>query len=234
MTSPKKENYNLTRTARMALFGTAVAGPILTGWYRTLALMDKAMKVRYAPVVGGWLRRSIKHNLGRDLPFMALHTAKSSDLSASQVLMAKVVADNLLFQAPFLNLYFLTMGALEGLRPDLILQKTKDSFHQAWALSILVWTPVQFINLGFVPIAYQALVVSAVNVGWKTPLSLLNHYHLYHTPPAHLERRDSELRRSNAALRERVADLWAENEELRARLDEVARREGASRRAGAS
>jgi len=220
VTSPDKQSFNWSRTIRMATFGLA-AGPILSGWYRTLALLDTALKVNYAPLVGGWLRRALKRDgsLPSTLfPFLTLHIARTSEVSAGQVLAAKVVADNLLFQAPFLNLYFLMMGALEGLHPVDILTKTKESFHQAWALSILVWAPVQVVNLGLVPIAYQAVVVSLVNVGWKTTLSLLNHYHQYHVPPAVLQRRDSELHRYNADLESQVAALCAENEELRGKL----------------
>lgn len=221
ITSPDKESFNWSRTIRMATFGLA-AGPILSGWYRTLALMDTALKVNYAPLVGGWLRRALNRDgsLPSTLfPFLTLHIARTSEVSRGQVLAAKVVADNLLFQAPFLNLYFVMMGALEGLHPVHILAKTKESFHQAWALSILVWVPVQVVNLGLVPIAYQAVLVSLVNVGWKTALSLLNHYDMYHAPPpATLQRTDSELHRHNANLESQVAALTAENEELRKTL----------------
>ena len=78
---------------------------------------------------------------------------------------------------------------------------------------------MQVVNLGLVPIAYQAVVVSLVNVGWKTALSLLNHYDLYHVPPpATLQISDSELHRHNANLESQVAALTAENEELRRKL----------------
>ena len=48
----------------------------------------------------------------------------------------------------------------------------------------MVWTPVQAVNLYFVPLRFQAPVVAAVNVGWMTTLSLLNHYHDYGSPRA--------------------------------------------------
>ena len=101
-------------------------------------------------------------------------------VSPTKVVLGKVVVDSMLFQAPFLNLYFSCIGALEGLQPSEIVEKTKASFHRVWALSFLVWTPVQAVNLYFVPIAFQPTVVAAVNVGWKTILSLLNHYHVRH------------------------------------------------------
>jgi hypothetical protein len=34
--SPEKEEFNWRRTLRMACFGTAICGPVLTLWYRTL------------------------------------------------------------------------------------------------------------------------------------------------------------------------------------------------------
>ena len=78
-----------------------------------------------------------------------------------------------------LTLYFGVMGLLEGLSFEKTFEKTKESFHQAWALSLLVWTPVQLLNLHFVPLALQPTVVATVNVGWQTTLSVLNHYHEY-------------------------------------------------------
>ena len=114
-------------------------------------VVGEALSVSYKPVtrwLPGWYR---------ELP----------GTSPARLLATKVVADSLLFQAPFLTLYFMVMGALEGLSPQKIFAKTKESFHQAWALSLLVWTPVQFLNFYFLPVHFQAAFVSAVNVGWK-------------------------------------------------------------------
>jgi hypothetical protein len=68
-----------------------------------------------------------------------------------------------------------------SLSPSQILEKTRDSFYRAWGIGFLVWFPVQIINLHYVPPHFNAVVVSVVNVGWKTTLSLLNHYHDYGT-----------------------------------------------------
>ena len=181
VTSPEKESYNFMRTARMALWGTILGGPVLALWYRTLHTLGEAISVSYAPVVGGRLAW-----LAERTPAMSwladLHVEKSVAVAPAKVLMGKVVLDTMLFQAPFLNLYFAVMGALEGLSPYEIIEKTKASFHRAWALSFLVWAPVQSVNLYFVPVHFQPLVVAGVNVGWKTTLSLLNHYHDYGSP----------------------------------------------------
>ena len=78
-------------------------------------------------------------------------TPKPAALSPLRLLLAKVFADSILFQAPLLNLYFATMGALEGLSPSEIYARAKEKFHRAWALSIVVWSPVQFLNFCYVP-----------------------------------------------------------------------------------
>ena len=95
-----------------------------------------------------------------------------------------------------LNLYFAVISFLEGLSPSEILEKTRASFHRAWALSFMVWTPVQAVNLYFVPVPFQPVIVAAVNVGWTTTLSILNHYHDYGSPRA--ERRPSNAGEINA------------------------------------
>ena len=135
-----------------------------------------------------------------------------------------MLADTLFFQAPFLTLYFGVMGLLEGLSFEKTFEKTKESFHQAWALSLLVWTPVQCVNLFYVPAAWQPFVVSAVNVGWKSTLSLLNQYHgggdrSGGTTLAveDLEREMGDLRVEMMGMRAQLTFLQAENDALRRR-----------------
>jgi len=206
--------FDRWRTARMAVYGTFICGPLLSGWYVTLHHLGEAISVTYRPIVGGWL--------GRLTPFGHLHKEASGTLSPLQLLLAKVTADGLLFQAPFLNLYFATMGALEGLSPSAIFDKCIEKFHRAWALSIVVWTPVQLINLWYVPHSLQPVFVAAVNVGWKTVLSLLNSSHAAAaTAVPTLDATANEAAVGQLAaveLQHEVARLWAENEELRERL----------------
>ena len=134
-----------------------------------------------------------------------------------------MLADTLFFQAPFLTLYFGVMGLLEGQSFEKTYEKTKESFHQAWALSLLVWTPVQCVNLFYVPAAWQPLVVSAVNVGWKSTLSLLNQYHSAgHSGGSKLGREDlerevSDLRVELMGMHAQLTFLQAENDATRRR-----------------
>ena len=72
----------------------------------------------------------------------------------------------------------------------------------------------QVINLHYVPVPFQAIVVSVVNVGWKTTLSLLNHYHAYGSP----QKRSKEQQLASeeiATLRRAVRRLEAELEATR-------------------
>ena len=53
--SPEKDTFNWSRTGRMALWGTAIGGPILGLWYRSLHAGAEALSVSYAPIVSGRL-----------------------------------------------------------------------------------------------------------------------------------------------------------------------------------
>ena len=212
--------YDALRTARMATYGTLVCGPLLSGWYSTLHVLGEALSVSHVPLLGA--------RAAAMLPWLgSLQKEVSGSLSPTRLLAAKVAADGLFFQAPFLNLYFATMGLLEGLWPSEIFEKTKAAFHRAWALSLLVWTPVQLLNLSLVPPPLQPAVVSAVNVGWKATLSLLNAQH--EARGDGLYRRDSQQLRAELAamhadkrdledevreLREHLVVLWEESERL--------------------
>tara|TARA_B110001452_G_scaffold60372_1_gene47060 strand:+ start:304 stop:1308 length:1005 start_codon:yes stop_codon:yes gene_type:complete len=215
----EEQEFSPLRTGRMLLYGTCVCGPLLHLWYGALFTVGEALSVSYAPVVGS--------RVGALLPWLgSLQTQVAAEgLSPGRLLVAKVAADGLFFQAPFLNLYFVAMGMLEGRGPLEILEKAKQAFHRAWGLSILVWTPVQLLNFAFIPAPFQPTVVSAVNVGWKTTLSLLNAKADTGEQAAKLRRTFSEVRERDleevetlraevSTLRDEVRALRLENEML--------------------
>jgi len=105
------------------------------------------------PLLGGLLRLQLKTPQPTEN-----HTA---------VVACKVLADGFIANPILLHAYFATIGVLEGRSPQEILTLTKEQFHQAWGLALVVWTPVQFLNFYFLPVHFQAAFVSAVNVGWK-------------------------------------------------------------------
>mmetsp|Transcript_27318 Transcript_27318/g.58845 ORF Transcript_27318/g.58845 Transcript_27318/m.58845 type:complete len:155 (-) Transcript_27318:131-595(-) len=118
-----------------------------------------------------------------------------------------------------LHAYFMTIGVLEGRSPRDIFENAQANFHRVWGLSFVVWTPLQMLNFHFVPLHFQALFVSVVNVGWKTTLSLINHYHEYGT--AHLRSSRDATVAELRALRARCSCLEAANDELRKQLREL-------------
>lgn len=213
--SPGKEQYNFARTGRMAVFGFFLCGPLLSLWYRTLGAASEALQVGYKPAVLGSTR--IASWMERLVPSWeaASYVQAARSHSPAGLLVGKVVADSVLFQLPFLNLYFGFMGLLEGLSPAEIVEKTRDSFYRAWGLGFLVWAPVQVINLHYVPVAFHAVVVSVVNVGWKTILSLLNHYNSYGSGKeravrqSHEDETRQDIARLEATVRALEADLAA-------------------------
>ena len=76
---------------------------------------------------------------------------------------------------------------------------------------------MQVLNLSLVPPALQPLCVSAVNVGWKTTLSLLNAMQEATTQEAILRRRDSDVGRQDS---EAMQQLLADNRRLGEELDQ--------------
>ena len=196
-------SYDLLRTARMTTYGTLICGPLLYGWYSTLHVVGEAVSVTRVPLLG--------ERLSGLLPWLGTFQKEvSGGLSPARLLLAKVAADGLFFQAPFLNLCFATMGVLEGRPLTDIYEKTKAAFHRAWGLSLLVWTPIQLLNLSLVPVALQPAVVSTVNVGWKATLSLLNAMHatgLEGRSYLELEAENRDLKAELDGLRSHVVDL---------------------------
>jgi len=53
----------------------------------------------------------------------------------------QVIADGVVANPLFLHAYFATIGLLEGHKPREILAHTKEQFHQAWGLALVIWTP---------------------------------------------------------------------------------------------
>ena len=122
------------------------------------------------------------------------------------------------YGSKLLNLYFATMGALEGLSPSEIYARAKEKFHRAWALSIVVWSPVQFLNFCYVPPPLQPALVAAVNVGWQATLSILNASHA--EAAVVVDAQDAEL----ALLRSELDRLALENDALRGEVEAARQR----------
>lgn len=150
---PGKTEYNYDRTVRMATFGVFFAGPVLANWYPLLHKATAAFRVGLIPVA--W-NESFRKAVRLDSP-----AERAKEVGV------KVFFDNALFQAPFITMYFIVMGYLEGLSSSEVYAKTTENFHAAWMYGAFLWVPVQSINFWFIPVSHHALVVNMVNIGWK-------------------------------------------------------------------
>lgn len=219
-----KTEHNYERTLRMGTFGLFFAGPILGLWYWKLQRMTSIYRYSYVPLQtssgsGSWISTVVRGSYRRE------QLDNKGDL-AREVLV-KVVFDNLFFQAAFLNLYLFVMSMMEGrsLRESYL--RCKRDFHDAWGYSMLFWVPAQAVNFSLLPPQHHALVVSVLNMMWKTFLSLLYHARDYgagHGAPAaelasalHVTPVAGEVRDLGA--------LWRQHDELRRLLAEFTREE---------
>mmetsp|Transcript_22060 Transcript_22060/g.66272 ORF Transcript_22060/g.66272 Transcript_22060/m.66272 type:complete len:442 (+) Transcript_22060:71-1396(+) len=212
-----KDCYNVPRTLRMVIFGLFLAGPTYCKWYPQLQKMTVAYRGRYEPIRVGVYR----------LPFFRREDLKEPSERAVEVAV-KVMVENLFFQPPFLTLYFMVMGALEGISFSKVYDKTRQNFHDTWGLAMMVWVPVQAVNFWFLPVYLQASFTQLVNMVWKVGLSLF-----YHSRD---RSRDHELRvategaaaeappvEKEGRLEEQVALLWLRVEAILARQQSEAK-----------
>jgi len=176
--STGKTEYNVERTLRMGTFGLFFAGPILGLWYSNLHRMTGVYRYCFVPVQTSASQSSFITAIRGSYQRQMLNNKSDTVLEV----LVKVVFDNLLFQATFLNLYLFTMSFMEGRSVQEAYQRCKRDFHDAWGYSMLFWVPFQTLNFCFVPPAHHALFVNVFNMMWKTFLSLLYHNRDYGTP----------------------------------------------------
>ncbi|EPY88285.1 serine/threonine-protein phosphatase PGAM5, mitochondrial-like protein [Camelus ferus] len=86
----------------------------------------------------------------------------------------RLLLDRFLFAPAFLLLFFLVMNFLEGKDAAAFAAKMKSGFWPALQTNWRVWTPVQFININYVPLQFRVLFANVVALFWREPLSLVN------------------------------------------------------------
>lgn len=89
--------------------------------------------------------------------------------------MKRVAADQLVW-APIAVVVFFTSNSLMEGNWDLqkIQQKLKNVYWETLMSNWTLWPGVQMLNFNFVPVNYQALVVSVIALGWNSYMSLQN------------------------------------------------------------
>ncbi|KAM5311572.1 peroxisomal membrane protein 2 isoform 1-T2 [Glossophaga mutica] len=85
----------------------------------------------------------------------------------------RLLLDRLLFAPAFLLLFFLIMNFLEGGDPAAGAAKVRSAFWPALRTNWRIWTPVQFINVNYVPVQFRVLFANLVAVFWYAYLASL-------------------------------------------------------------
>ncbi|XP_020634310.3 peroxisomal membrane protein 2 [Pogona vitticeps] len=78
----------------------------------------------------------------------------------------KLLVDRLLVAPAFLLLFFFIMNLLEGHDSAAFAKKLKSSYWKSLKMNWKLWTPVQFINLNYVPMQFQVLFGNLVALFW--------------------------------------------------------------------
>lgn len=85
----------------------------------------------------------------------------------------RLLLDRLLFAPAFLLLFFLVMNFLEGKDVSTFAAKMRSSFWPALQMNWKVWTPLQFININYVPLQLRVLFANLVALFWYAYLASL-------------------------------------------------------------
>ncbi|KAM8815730.1 peroxisomal membrane protein 2 [Rhynchonycteris naso] len=85
----------------------------------------------------------------------------------------RLLLDRLLFAPAFLLLFFLVMNFLEGGDAAAGAAKVRSTFWPALQMNWRVWTPVQFINVNYVPLQFRVLFANLVALFWYAYLASL-------------------------------------------------------------
>ncbi|XP_039735129.1 peroxisomal membrane protein 2 isoform X1 [Pteropus medius] len=85
----------------------------------------------------------------------------------------RLLLERLLFAPAFLCLFFVVMNFLEGKAAAACAATMRSRFWPALQMNWRVWTPVQFINVNYVPLQFRVLFASLVALFWYTYLASL-------------------------------------------------------------
>ncbi|KAM5238349.1 peroxisomal membrane protein 2 [Ctenodactylus gundi] len=85
----------------------------------------------------------------------------------------RLLLDRLLFAPAFLLLFFLAMSLLEGKDAAAFAARVRTGFWPAMRMNWRVWTPVQFVNINYVPLQFRVLFANLVALFWYAYLASL-------------------------------------------------------------
>nr|XP_045013153.1 peroxisomal membrane protein 2 [Jaculus jaculus] len=85
----------------------------------------------------------------------------------------RLLLDRLLFAPSFLLLFFFIMNLLEGKDINTFTAKMRSGFWPALQMNWQMWTPLQFININYVPLQFRVLFANLVALFWYAYLASL-------------------------------------------------------------
>ncbi|XP_012512721.1 PREDICTED: peroxisomal membrane protein 2 [Propithecus coquereli] len=85
----------------------------------------------------------------------------------------RLLLDRLLFAPAFLLLFFLIMNLLEGQDAVAAVAAVRVHFWPALTMNWRVWTPVQFVNINYIPLQFRVLFANLVALFWYAYLASL-------------------------------------------------------------
>uniref|UniRef100_A0A8C9PDA7 Peroxisomal membrane protein 2 n=1 Tax=Spermophilus dauricus TaxID=99837 RepID=A0A8C9PDA7_SPEDA len=85
----------------------------------------------------------------------------------------RLLLDRLVFAPAFLLLFFLVMNLLEGKDAETLATKMRSGFWPALRMNWQVWTPLQFVNINYVPLQFRVLFANLAALVWYVYLASL-------------------------------------------------------------
>ncbi|XP_061458550.1 peroxisomal membrane protein 2 [Rhineura floridana] len=146
----------------------AVSSAILSAVASLLSQIIEKSRKKRALDLGGPLRFGI-YGLFITGPlshyfYLYLEQLIPSDVPFSIV--KRLLLDRLVVAPAFLALFFFVMNLLEGKDTATFVKRMKTSYWAALKMNWKLWTPVQFINLNYVPMQFQVLFGNLVALLW--------------------------------------------------------------------
>jgi len=127
-----KTEYNYPRTARMFIFGSVVAGPVMGIWYPLLHRMTAIFRYEYVAMQSSsgasWLA-----SMGS--MYQRQNLISFSDKNKEVV--SKAIIDQILFMPAWLHTYLMCAGLLEGTDFAASFDACRSNFHAAWFYCVL-------------------------------------------------------------------------------------------------
>lgn len=85
----------------------------------------------------------------------------------------RLLLDRLFFAPTFLLLFFFIMNLLEGKNVSVFVAKMRSGFWPALQTNWRMWTPLQFININYVPLQFRVLFANIAALFWYAYLASL-------------------------------------------------------------